>query len=147
MYYHEDAGLDQEDTGTGTDETIPTTALNSAQQSLALQRLKYKLNEFAEHANLKQSSKSSAINAPRGVIDIIASHATASIVPISPHSYAPTPYCLAIMVKSEMKWTLCFDSEQEVTRWLGFFTNVALRQSLTRYKKYNGKDSKLLKYP
>ena len=138
MYYHEDAGLDQEDTG--TDETIPTTALNSAQQSLALQRLKYKLNEFAEHANLKQSSQSSAINAPRGVIDIIASHATASIVPISPHSHAPTPYCLAIMVKSEMKWTLCFDSEQEVTRWLGFFTNVALRQSLTRYKKYNGKD-------
>jgi hypothetical protein len=135
MYYHEDAGLEEEDM-----EELAT--INYKQQALAIQRLKHKFNEFAENAHLKpkpQSSNSAIINTPWGVIDLVASHATAAIVPINSYSFAPTPYCLAVTIRSEMKWMLCFDSEKEVVKWLNVFTKVALKQSVETYQKEHGR--------
>ncbi len=146
MYYHEDAALEEEELKDMATTPIATNQQQQHAQPHSLKRLKQKLNEFAEHANpLKQMSQAD-INAPRGVIDIIGSQSTASIVPISPHSFAPTPYCLTIMVKNETKWVLCFDTEREALKWLHIFTNVSLRQSRTRFQKFHGKeyDSSLL---
>ena len=140
MYYHEDAGLEDEDTDDIATTPMAMTPSNTAQHPHTLQRLKQKLNELAEHANPLKHSSQPDINVPRGFIDIIDCQTTASIVPISPHSFAPTPYCLAIMVKSESKWVLCFDSEREVLKWLTIFTNVSLRRSVERFKKDHGKD-------
>jgi len=110
----------------------------SKYHSSGLQRWRDKINELAEHAHLKSPSQA-VINTPKGVIDLVASCASATIVPISRHSFAPTPYCLAILVKSEVKWMLCFEDEREILKWLNVFTNVALKQSVERYCKNHGK--------
>lgn len=110
----------------------------SKYHSSGLQRWRDKINELAEHAHFKSPSQA-VINTPKGVIDLVASCASATIVPISRHSFAPTPYCLAILVKSEVKWMLCFEDEREILKWLNVFTNVALKQSVERYCKNHGK--------
>ena len=131
MYFHEDADFEEEDYVGG-----PT--MSKRHQLMGLQRLKDKFNGFAEHAHLKPPSQG-AINNPKGVIDLVAEYATATVVPITPTSFAPTPYCLAIMVKSEVKWMLCFEDEKEITKWLRNLTKVALTQSVERFAKNRGK--------
>ena len=130
MYFHEDADFEEEDYGGLT--------MSKRHQLAGLKRLKDKFNEFAEHAHLKPPSQG-AINNPKGVIDLVAEYATATVVPITPNSFAPTPYCLAIMVKSEVKWMLCFDDEKEIMKWLRNLTKVALTQSVERFAKNRGK--------
>ena len=130
MYFHEDADFEEEDYGGLT--------MSKRHQLAGLKRLKDKFNEFAEHAHLKPPSQG-AINNPKGVIDLVAEYATATVVPITPNSFAPTPYCLAIMVKSEVKWMLCFDDEKEIMKWLRNLTKVTLTQSVERFAKNRGK--------
>jgi hypothetical protein len=113
--------------------------MSSKNASSGLQRWREKMNELVEHAHLKSPSQA-VINSPKGVIDLVASCATATVVPISRHSFAPTPYCLAILVKSEVKWMLCFEDEKEILKWLNVFTKIALKQSVERYSKNHGKE-------
>jgi Protein of unknown function (DUF1336). len=113
--------------------------------SSGLHRWREKINELVEHAHLKSTSQA-VINSPKGVIDLVASRATATVVPISQHSFAPTPYCLAILVKSEVKWMLCFEEEKEILKWLNVFTQIALKQSVERYSKKYGKEYQVQRY-
>jgi len=140
MYYHEDAEFDEEDRAFAGG----ANASSAKRQVVGLQRLKDKFHEFADFAHLRTPSQG-AINNPKGVIDLVSEYATATVVPITPHSFAPTPYCLAIMVKSEVKWMLCFDDEKEITKWLRNLTKVALTQSVDRYAKNSGNDVRTLK--
>jgi len=149
MYYYEDAEFEEEDcacagTGVGVGPGGANSNANANAnmpptkwQVAGLQRLKDKFHI----AHVKTPSSQGAINNnPKGVIDLVSEYATATVVPITPHSFAPTPYCLAIMVKSEVKWMLCFDDEKEITKWLRNLTKVALTQSVDRYAKNRGRD-------
>lgn len=149
MYYHEDAVLDDDERNSpdGKDLITPTNAettndaatsskkyLSKNIKSLNKQMKKH-FNYLAEHAHLKAPD----INNPKGVIDLVGDYATATVVPVTPNSFAPTPYCLAIMVKSEVKWMLCFENDKEILKWLNRCTKVALTQSVARFAKNTGK--------
>jgi len=122
MYYHEDAGLG--------DDTIRAPEAIPANQAFA---------KFTKRI-LELGHYHSEINAPRGIIDLVSSNATATILPIEHNSTSPTPFRLAIMVRSEIKWLLCFDTAEELMKWLNILTNVALSQSAALFKKEHGYD-------
>jgi len=46
---------------------------------------------------------------------------------------APTPFCLTILVKSESKWKLCFDSQDEQRLWLQTLSHIILKGSVKYY--------------
>jgi hypothetical protein len=122
MYYHEDAGLG--------DETSRAPEVTQSNQAFA---------KFTKRI-LELGHYHSEINAPRGIIDLVSSNATATVLPIEHNSTSPTPYRLAIMVRSEVKWLLCFDTSDELMKWLNVLTNVALAQSAALFKKEHGYD-------
>ena len=122
MYYHEDAGLG--------DETSRAKEITTSNQAFA---------KFTKRI-LELGHYHSEINAPRGIIDLVSSNATATVLPMEHNSTSPTPYRLAIMVRSEVKWLLCFDTSDELMKWLNVLTNVALAQSAALFKKEHGYD-------
>lgn len=126
MYYHEDAGLG--DDSTRAPETTPSNQ--------AFAKFTKRILELGHYH--------SEINAPRGIIDLVSSNATATVLPIEHNSTSPTPYRLAIMVRSEIKWLLCFDTSEELMKWLNVLTNVALAQSAALFKKEHGYDYEAL---
>ena len=89
--------------------------------------------------NASSSTKSnSAINTPRGLIDLVATGASASVTHLTQFSHAPTPYSLSINVKNETKWVLCFTSSKELLNWLGALTDISLKQSVQSYEMDHG---------
>ncbi len=161
MYYHEKAGLDYEDHDEDGERNSSKMLesicgehqqLNSSpklNQPLA-RRLKHNLMELVHTAHLLPStinhgfvSPKLNVNTPRGVIDIIESKVTASVLPVGSHmnSYAapPTPYNLAISVKSEIKWVFSFENPKELIKWLNIFADIALDESAKEYRKKHGK--------
>jgi len=93
-------------------------------------------NNISMHGQQLQLQKhKSAINTPRGVVDLLSTRATASATHFNQYDavHAPTPYSLSIIIKSETKWILCFDSSQELLVWLGALTDISLRQCMQMY--------------
>jgi len=126
-----------------TTNLVPTTIINHSFKSLSPA-----LREASTSASKSISTSTSSYNTPRGVIDIIATRATASVLPVgsymnihSHHSNAapPTPFNLAIMVRAEIKWILCFETAKELMVWLNAFADTALEESAEQYKKKLGK--------
>jgi len=126
-----------------TTNLVPTTIINHSFKSLSPA-----LREASTSASKSISTSTSSYNTPRGVIDIIATRATASVLPVgsymnihSHHSNAapPTPFNLAIMVRAEIKWILCFETAKELMVWLNAFADTALEESAEQYKKKLGR--------
>lgn len=162
MYYHEKAGLDDDDDDDDADVGDSNGILHSnsgehqdlsqnpkSNQPLA-RRLKHNFMELVHTAHLLPSninhgfaSPKPDVNTPRGVIDIIESRATASVLPVGSqmNSYAapPTPYNLAISIKSEIKWVFSFEDPKELMNWLKVFAEIALQESAKKYRQKHGK--------
>ena len=104
------------------------------------EKMKYRLKwpePIVNDDNDTDQASRSAINTPRGAIDLLASHATAHSV--STESYhSPTPYVLYVVTRYESKWAICFETSDELSIWLGLLSNVTLRQSEATYKKGHG---------
>lgn len=105
------------------------------------EKVKHKL-KWTEQAdvnvdNNNDLASSSAINTPRGAIDLLTTHAT--VYSVSTESYhSPTPYVLYIITKYESKWAVCFETADELLNWQRMLSNVTLKQSEARYKKEHG---------
>jgi hypothetical protein len=159
MYYHEDADIDVENEESLESSSSPTTTSGmfhppfSFPKSKSLSKLKVKLIEISQaskfpphNSNIGQTAENdhakpisnSAINTPRGLIDLVANRASASATHLTPLSHSPTPYSLSIIVKSEAKWVLCFASSKELLSWLGALTDISLKQSLKSYQMDHG---------
>ncbi len=162
MYYHKDADLNviggretTEDNLSPANNTpsaiLGTRASIMAKNKQNLAKLKNKFMEFSqgnfinsenagntENDQAKSAASNSAINTPRGLIDLVATGATASVTHFTQHSHAPSPYSLSVNVKNEPKWVMCFSSSKELLDWLGALTDISLKQSVESYETDHG---------
>jgi len=77
-------------------------------------------------------------DAPRGSIDLIKENVIVAAVPDHDKiltSVSPSPYGLSIMVKSETKWKVCFDTHGEQVKWLTILTEIIVRKSVQTYNQ------------
>lgn len=77
---------------------------------------------------------------PRGAIDLIKEYANISVVSTG-HLYAtssaappPTPYCLTITTKLDIRWEFSFTNQSSMMEWLMALTNVIIRSSVVATK-------------
>ncbi len=151
MYFHKDADMEviDEQEISGNENGVENgfspshSQFNFFTKHRSLNKLKTKLiehNIFSTSSENEQSKAilRSSINTPRGLINVVTSRASASVTHFSPCSYAPTPYSLSVIVKSETKWELCFESSREMLRWLGALTDISLKQSIESYQCDHG---------
>ena len=118
-----------------TNDSTTTTAISSSK------RLYEGLIQMASNGldSLKQQPMSSS-ETPRGVIDLIKEYANVSVVSTG-HLYAatgaappPTPYCLTVTTKLDIKWEFSFTSQSCMMEWLMALTNVIIRASVDATK-------------
>jgi len=89
---------------------------------------------------IDQAKHKTAIDTPRGVIDIVNRHTVVSAS--SPRfNTTPTPFALSITSKSEPKWMLCFENHKELLKWLNTLANLSMRRNLS-FKTLNIKQNK-----
>jgi hypothetical protein len=123
-----------------TNDSTTTTAAATATISSS-KRLYEGLIQMASNGldSLKQQPMSST-ETPRGVIDLIKEYANVSVVSTG-HLYAtsgaappPTPYCLTVTTRLDIKWEFAFTNQSSMMEWLMVLTNVIIRASVDATK-------------
>jgi len=113
MYYHKKAEIDDSANPLEEDgKRTPLTKLKKSFSDMAMEK---------DAIQLKTSR-----NTPRGVIDIVARRA---VVSVSASKNAPTPYVLCVAMKSDDTWTLCFEDQKELMKWLYALTAINVKRS------------------
>ncbi len=85
-------------------------------------------------------------NAPRGSIDLIKENATIAALSstetyssmsnyMGSYSASPTPFGICIIVKNEIKWKICFDTQKEQMQWLVALTDIVIRNNVDCYNE------------
>jgi len=87
-------------------------------------------------------------NAPRGTIDLIKENAIVAAMSVprtggvdyhlnSNHlsSTTPTPFGICIIVKNEVKWKICFDTQREQMQWLAILTEMIVQHNVDMYNE------------
>lgn len=165
MYFHEDADVntfdeDESPRNNNDDDEMEKENSNfTASQSdifftkhRNLSKFKNKLIEFSHAAthnaifslHPNESNEhykalyKSAINTPRGLIDLVATRAAASVTHYGPSSFAPTPYSLSIILNQTNKWEICFQTSKELLTWLGALTDISLKHSIDSFRYDHG---------
>jgi len=124
MYYHKKAEIDDYP---NPEEEGKTTPLSKLRKSFSDKEKAKDLEKMKDAIKLKTS-----INTPRGVIDIVARRA---VVSVSSTKSAPTPYSLCVAMKSEENWTVCFDEQKQLMKWLAALTDMNVKRSMHLSKR------------
>jgi hypothetical protein len=136
MYFHEDADMnviDENDDHEGTRGNFSVFSHKVKTKFMVFSHATAQSLHIPTSDNGEQFTKS-AINTPRGLIDLVALNASASVGHFGPGSYLPTPYSLSIIVKNETKWVVCFNSSKELMTWLGALTEISVKNSAISYR-------------
>jgi Protein of unknown function (DUF1336). len=93
-------------------------------------------------------------NAPRGSIDLIKENAIVAAMSVTRSgvdsylnssnsisisnngsNHTPTPFGICIVVKNEVKWKICFDSQREQMQWLAVLTEMIVQHNVNMYNE------------
>lgn len=108
--------------------------------------------------SLSQNSHNLDPNAPRGTIDLIKENAIVAAMSVSRSAVdypsnamsinmgaakssvfssvmTPTPFGICIVVKNEVKWKICFDTQREQMQWLALLTEIIIRHNVDMYNE------------
>lgn len=131
-------GETDEEEKSSTSSLVDSTPISSSQRigmmlgqaaQAAEQRIETAKKEFTRMASSGlESLKPVPAETPRGIMDILKENAVVSAS--LGHSSAPTPFCLMIMAKSEIKWEFAFASHITMMKWLSALTDVVVKASV-----------------